>query len=87
MTAGAKGSTLVELLKVMQFPELGQMKSGYSAILPTLRSDGNITLETANSAFLQVHQLWSGVSVAHNHAGMRQSCSGTEVVISPYTVV
>jgi serine protease inhibitor len=54
VTAGAKGSTLEQLLKGMEFPELGQMKSGYSAILPTLHSDGNITLETANSAFLQV---------------------------------
>jgi len=53
VTEGAKGETLKELMKGMSFPEEKQMKTGYSAVLPTLHSDASITLETANSAFLQ----------------------------------
>jgi hypothetical protein len=41
-------------MKGMQFPEMKAMKTGYSALIPTLHTDENITLETANSAFLQV---------------------------------
>ena len=54
MTAGAGGETQAQLVKGMEFPEVGKMKVGYSALLPTLHTDENITLETANSAFLQV---------------------------------
>ncbi len=42
-------------MKGMSFPEENKMKTGYSAVLPTLHTDGSITLETANSAFLQVY--------------------------------
>lgn len=54
VTGGANGETQAQLLKGMQFPaEVDKLKTGYSALLPTLHTDGNITLETANSAFIQ----------------------------------
>jgi len=53
--AGSRGSTLAQISEGMNFKDQDQLLTGYSELLPALRSNENFTLETANSAFVMTN--------------------------------
>jgi len=51
-TAGAHGKTEQQMKTGLHISELRNVKSGWSQTIPSLRTNENFTLETANSAFV-----------------------------------
>ena len=54
LSMGARGLTLMQMIVGMSFPPAKKLRLGYKATIPTLRTNENFTLETANSIFSPV---------------------------------
>jgi len=81
--AGARGNTLAQITEGMKFKDQEQLLSGYSELLPFLKSNDNFTLETANSAFVMANynlvQEYQDSMHKHFHIGLQSTDFGDNV--------